>query len=211
MKAPAKTPKIVRILGQGLTFKKPNQANEVYLTFDDGPIPNLTPWILGCLQEFEAKATFFMVGENVERNPELVKRILLEGHKVGNHTHNHIKGFRTKVSDYIDNTAACQKALNQILAEGYAKVFRPPYGQISPRQAYNLKKMGYEIIMWDVLSKDYDPSISPENCISNVLDNLENGSIIVMHDNIKAEKNVKGALPSILSGIKQQGFSFGIL
>lgn len=211
MKTPAKIPGIVRLLGQGLTFRIPNAANEVFVTFDDGPIPLLTPWILDCLDDFGAKASFFLVGENVLRYPELVARILNSGHKIGNHTHNHISGFKTKVADYLKNTESCQDALGHSLPPGYSRIFRPPYGQISPRQAYLLKKQGYQIIMWDVLSKDYDPSVPPEACIANVLDNIESGSIIVMHDNLKAEKNIKDSLPSILSGIRQKGFGFGLL
>lgn len=211
MRAPAKIPKLVRILVPGLTFSIPNPGNEVFVTFDDGPIPGLTPWILDCLKDFNAKASFFMVGENVERHPDLVERVLKSGHKIGNHTHNHVSGFKTKVTDYLKNTEICQHALDASLPSGYAKIFRPPYGQISPRQAYLLKKQGYEIIMWDVLSKDYDPMISPETCIANVLENIESGSIIVMHDNVKAEKNVKGSLPAILEGIRRRGFEFGLL
>lgn len=211
MKVPAKTPALVQLLGQGLIFKIPNEQREVYLTFDDGPIPGLTPWILDCLDHFQAKASFFMVGENVMRNPNLVNEILKKGHKVGNHSHNHLKGFKTKVANYLENIRLCQNSLDEFLPYGYEKIFRPPYGQITPRQTYGLKKLGYRIIMWDVLSKDYDPKKSPEQCVKNVLDNVEMGSIIVMHDNLKAERNVKNSLPAILEGIQKKGLKLACL
>ena len=206
MIVPAKTPKIIKLLGKGLRFSVQTTEPVVYLTFDDGPIPGLTPWILDQLDVFGASATFFMVGENAGRNPDLVTEILNRGHQIGNHTQNHRNGFKTKLKDYLDNVALCAEELKSFLPTESPLLFRPPYGRILPRQIYNLRKRGYQIVLWDVLSKDYDASLEPETVVRNVLANVNPGSIIVMHDNIKAEKNVKAALPEILLGLKSMGY-----
>jgi len=211
MKVPAKIPKWIRLLGIGLTFRIPTEKNEVFLTFDDGPIPELTPWVLDELAKHEAKATFFLVGENAEKHPHLVKRILDEGHRIGNHTFNHLNGFKSSVLQYITNTEKCQKALLPYLNENETPLFRPPYGRLTPREIIKLKKRNFKIILWDVLSKDYDQKTSPEECLNNVVQNVISGSIVVMHDNLKAEKNLKLALPEILPGLKKMGFGFGVL
>lgn len=199
------------MLGPGLMFRVETRQPEVFLTFDDGPIEGLTPWILDCLAEFGAKATFFMVGENVERNPHLVKRVLMEGHSVGNHTFNHLNGFRTRLSTYLDNVNLCESSIQSHLQETNARLFRPPYGCILPRQAYQIRKMGYRIVMWDILSKDYDSSVKPNEVVTNVLEHIRPGSIIVMHDNIKAAYNVRNSLPQILPGIVEAGLTFAVL
>jgi peptidoglycan/xylan/chitin deacetylase (PgdA/CDA1 family) len=211
MKVPAKIPKWIRLLGIGLTFRIPTEKKEVFLTFDDGPIPELTPWVLDELAKHEAKATFFLVGENAEKHPHLVKRILDEGHRIGNHTFNHLNGFKSSVLQYITNTEKCQKALLPYLNENETPLFRPPYGRLTPREIIKLKKRNFKIILWDVLSKDYDQKTSPEECLNNVVQNVISGSIVVMHDNLKAEKNLKLALPEILPGLKKMGFGFGVL
>ena len=208
---PAKIPKWVRLLGVGLTFRIPTEKHEVFLTFDDGPIPELTPWVLDELAKYNAKATFFLVGENAEKYPDLVKRILGEGHKIGNHTYNHLNGFKTPVLQYVANADKCQKMLQPYLRENETVLFRPPYGRLTPRQMIKLKKRAYKIILWDVLSKDYDHETRPEQCIKNVLQNVIPGSIVVMHDNLKAGKNLKAALPEILLGLKEGGFEFSVL
>ena len=186
--------------------------NEVFLTFDDGPIPDLTPWVLDFLKERNVKASFFLVGENALRNPELVERMVNEGHSIGNHTHNHLNGFKSKLTDYIVNIEKCQKVLEPFIQKtDKPLLFRPPYGRISPREVIKVRKMGFRIIMWDILSKDYDKGISPETCIKNVVNNLSSGSVIVMHDNVKAEYNLKKSLPGIVDGIIKKGFTFGTL
>jgi len=211
MKVPAKIPKWIRLLGVGLTFRIPTEKQEIFLTFDDGPIPELTPWVLDELAKQNAKATFFLVGENAEKNPDLVYRILAEGHRVGNHTFNHLNGFKTSVLQYVSNAEKCQKTLLPYLKKNEIPLFRPPYGRLTPRQMIKLKKRGFKIILWDVLSKDYDIKTSASQCIGNVLDNVIPGSIVVMHDNLKASKNLKEALPQIISGLKARSFEFSVL
>jgi len=208
---PARIPRLIRVLGVGLTFRIPTQKKEVFLTFDDGPIPELTPWVLDELAKHQAKATFFMVGENASKNPELAKRVIEEGHRIGNHTFNHLNGFKTPVAQYISNTEKCQQTLNPLLSTKEVQLFRPPYGKITPREVIKLKKRRFKIILWDVLSKDYDSKTSPLQCVQNVLRNVVPGSIIVMHDNIKATQNLKEALPEILIGLKKAGYQFSVL
>jgi peptidoglycan/xylan/chitin deacetylase (PgdA/CDA1 family) len=206
MNIPAKTPALVRLLGQGLIFSVHTTEKIAYLTFDDGPIPELTPWILDQLAVYQAKATFFMVGENVLRYPEIARRVLDEGHRIGNHTHRHLNGFKTRVSDYIQDTENCASALAPYLTPEDELIFRPPYGKISPREAFLLKKMGYQIVLWDVLSKDYETELPSPEVYRNVVENLSPGSIIVMHDNKKATRNVTESLPEILKTTKEMGY-----
>lgn len=206
MNIPAKTPALVRLLGQGLVFSISTQEKVVYLTFDDGPIPELTPWILDQLALYKAKATFFMVGENVLRYPEIAKRVQNEGHRIGNHTHHHLNGFKTRVSDYMQDTEHCAATLAPFLLKEDEAIFRPPYGKISPREAFLLRKLGYQIVLWDVLSKDYETELPSVEVYRNVVSNLSPGSIIVMHDNVKATRNVKEALPEILKSVQEQGY-----
>jgi peptidoglycan-N-acetylglucosamine deacetylase len=172
----------------------------VFLTFDDGPHPDITPWALDVLKEFNAKATFFMVGENANKYPEIVKRIIENGHAVGNHTYNHLNGWKTPKPAYLENIKKCSEVFQSTL-------FRPPYGKITRVQAKSLEG-SYKIIMWDVLSKDYDKSVSPEGCITNVLSHSRSGSIIVFHDSLKAERNLKESLPKILETLAGRGFNF---
>lgn len=172
------------------------QSDEVFLTFDDGPIPEATPWVLDQLNKYNAKATFFCVGENVDRYPEIYYRILEEGHSVGNHTYNHLNQWNTKNNEYLKNV---DKASKSILSD----LFRPPYGKITPTIISKLRKE-YDIIMWDVLSGDFDPSISKEDCLENVTQNAKKGSIIVFHDSIKAIDKLKFVLPKVLDHFSRQ-------
>lgn len=165
--------------------------DSVFLTFDDGPIPEVTPWVLDELKKHNAKATFFCIGENVQKYPEIYKRILSEGHSVGNHTFNHLKGINTETSKYIENTLLAEKLID-------SKLFRPPYGKITSKQAKILQNKGFKIVMWNVLSYDYDGNISEEKCLQNVLKNTKPGSVVVFHDSLKAEKNLRYVLPKVL-------------
>lgn len=188
--------------------------NSVYLTFDDGPIPEVTPWVLNELKKHQAKATFFCIGNNIQKHPEVLKSVISEGHTVGNHTYNHLNGWKTKTSKYIENT---EKASKQILntikqISGMdqksfgSKLFRPPYGRITSKQAKILQKKGYKIVMWDIISFDYDASISKEKCLQNVLKNIKPGSVVVFHDSLKAEKNLRYTLPKVLRYISEKGW-----
>jgi peptidoglycan/xylan/chitin deacetylase (PgdA/CDA1 family) len=205
---PVRTPAFIQKILPGLHFSVPGKDKVLYLTFDDGPLPHLCPWILECLMQYDAKACFFLVGENAAANPDLVNRILEEGHSIGNHTQNHLNGFKTLSSNYLSNVKACQEILQPNLKTDEAPMFRPPYGKIRPAQIRNLRSEGYEIVMWDVLSRDYDASQTAEQLYQNVVENVKPGSILVFHDNIKAERNLRIALPRILKNLGDQGYRF---
>ena len=176
-----------------------HEKASVFLTFDDGPIPEVTPLVLDELKKHNAKATFFSIGENVKKHPEIFERILFEGHSVGNHTFNHLKGSKTETSKYIENTLLAEKLI-------HSKLFRPPYGKITSKQAKILQIKGFKIVMWDVISYDYDSTVSEEKCLENVLKNIQSGSIIVFHDSLKAEKNLRYVLPKVLEIIVKKGW-----
>ncbi|MGO3181436.1 MAG: polysaccharide deacetylase family protein [Aequorivita sp.] len=180
-----------------------HKKNSIYLTFDDGPIPEVTLWVLEELKKHNAKATFFCIGNNVQKHPEVFQKVLSEGHSVGNHTFNHLKGWKTETSEYIDNT---EKARDQMRNDGGrmlndSELFRPPYGKITSKQAKIIQKKGFKIVMWDIVSYDYDINISEEKCLQNVLKNIKPGSVIVFHDSLKAQKNLRYVLPKVLEFI----------
>ena len=189
----------------------PNNENKVFLTFDDGPIPEITKWTLEQLKKYDAKATFFCIGNNIEKHPEIFQKIIDDNHAIGNHTFNHLKGWETDTNEYVENTRRCSLFMREkgkgISDKGDTiELFRPPYGKIKPTQSSILRKLGYKIIMWDILSYDFDQTITPEKCLENVLKNVVNGSIIVFHDNVKSEQNLKYALPKTLAFLKEKGF-----
>ena len=183
-------------------WRKEKKKNNIYLTFDDGPIPELTPWVLDILKERNIKATFFCVGENIVKHPEIFERIKNEGHAVGNHTHNHLKGWTTSDEAYLQNVQTCQELTQTDL-------FRPPYGRATRSQLRHLAKT-HRIIMWDVLTGDYDSTISPDQVYRNAVDYVRDGSIIVFHDNIKAKENLQYALPKSLDELLARGFRFDL-
>ncbi len=205
-----KTPKIVTKLFPNYHWELPSGDNSVYITFDDGPIPEVTDWVLAQLKQYNAKATFFCIGDNIRKHPEVFQRIISSGHRIGNHTFNHLKGWQVSFPDYINNTIKCQQIIEENISEeqkSQSKLFRPPYGKITPKQSRALRTKGYKIIMWDVLSLDYDAEISPEECLHNVLRNLKSGSIIVFHDSIKAFPRLEYALPRVLEFLSQNGYT----
>lgn len=200
----AKTPRLLKPVFSRLTWNIQTDEQEVYLTFDDGPTSELTDEILGILGDYGAKATFFCVGANVEKHPEKYQRIIDQGHRVANHTFNHISGWKVSTEAYVQNT---QKAASYI----DSKLFRPPYGRIKRNQSKALIELGYRIIMWDVLSGDFDSKTSAEQTVSNILKNVSKGSIVVMHDNTKFREKVLYGLPKILQGLKERGYQFKLL
>jgi len=210
---PTKTPLVVKKMFPEYVWDISTSQKELYLTFDDGPKPEVTNWVLNTLNQFNAKATFFCIGDNVKKYPELFKQVLDEGHSVGNHTHNHIKGWTTKTKIYLENVFKAEDAIclqSSVLNHQtqIVNLFRPPYGQIKPKQGKKLLARGYKIVMWDVLSFDWDKSVSNEECLNNVISKCKNGSIIVFHDSIKASNNMKFALPKVLEHFTEKGFSF---
>lgn len=204
-----KTPSLLPILFPQLLWHRPTKERVIYLTFDDGPVPDETNWVLGELRKYRAKATFFCVGDNIRKHPEIFQDILQEGHSIGNHTFNHLNAWKTDENTYRQNIALCQEIIHQF--SGPSKecklLFRPPYGRISPSLIHQLKPF-YEIVMWDVLSGDYRHDISPEDCLQNTLKHIRKGSIVVFHDSPKAFRNLSFTLPRLLAHFSQQGYRF---
>jgi peptidoglycan/xylan/chitin deacetylase (PgdA/CDA1 family) len=188
-------------------WKIPNQKNKIYLTFDDGPTPEITEWTLNQLKIHQAKATFFCIGNNIKKNPEVFKKVLKEGHSIGNHTFNHLNGWKTSNDNYFQNVALCEAEIRKHITE-YCHLFRPPYGKIKLSQSQILRKKGYKIIMWDVISYDFDTTLSKEKCLENVIKNARSGSIIVFHDSVKAFPNLKYILPKTLEFFSKKGYVF---
>ncbi len=253
-----KTPSFVQRLYPKRLWSFPRDTNNVYLTFDDGPIPEVTPWVLDQLKNSGAKATFFCIGHNVAKHPEIFRRIIAEGHTVGNHTYNHFKGWKTSTEDYVENVMKAEEVIRAELearstpafakassgkksevrsgdpleiyenpnrkpapsavegssilnlpraqSRGRKLLFRPPYGKITKRQAEALQNKGYKIVMWDVISADFDTDISEEKCLENVLGAITPGSIVVFHDSLKASKNLMYTLPKVLDFISEKGW-----
>ena len=194
------TPHYVQALFPSLTWKMTTGQREIYLTFDDGPIPEVTPWVLGKLNQYDAKATFFCVGDNVRKYPEIYQQVIDGGHSVGNHTLNHLSGWATENISYFHNIRHCARMVQSGL-------FRPPYGKLRPSQIQFLQRH-YQIIMWDVLSADFDHDISPEDCFQNVIQHAGPGSIVVFHDSLKAETNLRHALPLVLEHFSKLDYIF---
>ena len=191
------------VLPSSLVWQVKTDEKEVYLTFDDGPIPELTEEILDILGKFGAKATFFCVGENVKKYSEIYAKILEQGHAAGNHTHHHLKGWTTNFAEYMDDITEAAKFIGSGL-------FRPPYGLMTCRQAKALSK-DYQVIMWSVLTRDYDPAVTKEECLQTALQGIKPGAIIVFHDNIKAREKVLYALPRLLEHLDKEGYRSGKL
>lgn len=203
-----KTHWLVKKIFSKYVWDVPNNDKKIYLTFDDGPIPDVTEWVLSELKKHNAKATFFCIGDNVKKYPEVLNKVISHGHSFGNHTFNHLNGWKTTGSDYIENALLCENELADFMFENSIthKLFRPPYGKIKPNQSKTLRKLGYRIIMWDIISYDFDPTISKEECLENVLKNVRSGSIIVFHDSQKAFRNLEYVLPRTLEFLKEKGF-----
>src|SRR6478609_7866126 len=193
-----------------LVWRIPVEEKIIYLTFDDGPVPGPTEFVLDTLNQFNVKATFFCIGDNVKKNPDVFKRILKEGHYAANHTFNHLKGWNTELNEYIQNVKLCQEVLtsNQN-GEIRNKLFRPPYGRIKRNQITNLSE--YKIVMWDVLTSDYNKNISPQRCLIQSIKATRPGSIVVFHDSLKAERNMNYVLPKYIEYFLSKGFTFGVL
>jgi len=202
-----KTNRIIKTFLSNFIWDIPNNEKKVYLTFDDGPIPEITEWVLEQLKIYNCKATFFCIGNNIETHPEIFNKLIAEGHAIGNHTFNHVKGWNTTNKAYLKEVEHCEEEIQKnSLKNLQSKLFRPPYGKIKPLQSRKLRKLGYKIIMWDVLSADYKKEISKEKCLENVLKNVESGSIIVFHDSIKAFTNLEYVLPKTLQFLSENGY-----
>ena len=182
----------------------------MFLTFDDGPVPEITAFVLDSLKKYDAYATFFCVGENIKKNPEIFKEIIELGHSVGNHTFNHLNGWKTSSNNYLENIRLCAETMKNHAKEAPLKLFRPPYGRITRKQIKELKGQ-YNVIMWDVLSRDFDKKVSGKNCLDNTIKYTRNGSIVIFHDSYKAADNLQYALPRFLDHFTAKGYSFKTL
>lgn len=198
-----KTPWWLKKLYPNLVWDIIEDTKTIYLTFDDGPIPLVTPWVLETLKQYQAKATFFCIGDNVVKHPKIFEDLKKHGHSIGNHTYNHLKGWEVTDNYYIENYKKCQ-FLTQ------TNLFRPPYGKIKRSQIALLKQQypSIEIVMWDILSGDFDPKLSPEKCLKKLLKKTKSGSIIVFHDSLKAQQCLQYVLPKALDYWKNKGYSF---
>lgn len=212
MKLWIKTHPIVKWLFPKYVWDFETKEKVVWLTFDDGPIPEITQWVLSELEKHHAKATFFCIGDNIRKNPKVFQQVIEKGHSIGNHTFNHLKGWETDNATYIENVRLCDDQIQQPTtnnrqpATSNQQLFRPPYGKIKRKQARVLRQAGYQIIMWDIVSADFDASVSPKECLQNVLKNVRPGSIIVFHDSVKAWKNLEYALPKTLEFLSENGY-----
>ena len=201
-----KSPLLLKWYYPSLVWNKSRTDKVIYLTFDDGPIPDVTDFVLKTLNSFKAKATFFCIGDNIVKHPQVYERLCAAGHRIGNHTFNHLKGWKTDNDTYIQNFSKCQEITGTTL-------FRPPYGRIKKAQINRIKTLhpNIQIIMWDVLSGDFDTKLSRENCLQNVIKHTENGSIIVFHDSLKAFDKLQYVLPRTLKHLQDQGYTFSTL
>ncbi|GHV15989.1 polysaccharide deacetylase [Bacteroidia bacterium] len=197
-------PKLYRWLFPGALWRKPVKGKKtIYLTFDDGPIPEITPWVLDLLDKYDIKATFFCVGDNVRKHPDIYQMLLDRGHRVGNHTFNHIQGIRTFSKRYLANTKLASEYIDSDL-------FRPPHGHMRVSQFWVLSRY-YKIVMWDVVTRDYSKLMNPDEVFNNVNKYARDGSVIVFHDSLKAETNMKEALPRSIDWLLGQGYTFSLL
>ena len=204
---PYRTPFFLPLIYPSLVWRMPAEKKTLYLTFDDGPINGPTDFVLEELNKASAQATFFCIGDNIRKFPDVLKKIYIYGHSIGNHTFHHLNGWKTKTTEYL---ADIKLFVDQLPEDSpRTSLFRPPYGRITPSQIKALYQ--YKIIMWDVLTMDYNKDISPESCLQNTIKAIRPGSIIVFHDSFKAEKNMRFALPRVLSHFAEKGYSFRAL
>lgn len=206
------SPWLVRVLFKNLLWKIKTKEKVIYLTFDDGPTPEITDWVLNELDKFEATATFFCIGKNVVENPEIFKRILKRGHNIGNHTHNHLNGWKTDADIYMQNVDMAQRAIEKNADFPIStKWFRPPYGKISIKQSRLLRENDFVPVMWHIVAYDWDTTINAKKCANNIIKNALPGSIIVLHDSVKAFNSLKEALPEVLNHFHKEGYTFKAL
>ena len=196
----ARTSYLIQSVFYKLVWNIPSPGKTVYLTFDDGPTPGVTPWVLKMLDVYDAKATFFCVGKNVKEYQEIYQQVIVKGHSVGNHTYQHLNGWKTNKRRYLLDVQKCARQIN-------SRLFRPPYGRLR-KVHFKVLKDQYSVIMWDVLSGDFDKRISNGRCLKNVVDKVKRGSIVVFHDSVKAESKLRYVLPKVLYELSERGYVF---
>lgn len=198
-----KTPRFLKKLYPDLVWDFKTNSQSVYLSFDDGPVPESTPWVLDLLKKYQIKATFFCIGANVQKHPALYQRVIEEGHRIGNHTQTHVSGWQTKDQTYMAEIESAAQSIS-------SNLFRPPYGRIRRSQTKAIKDK-YKIIMWDVISGDFDTNISADDCYYNVTKNVEQGSILVFHDSVKAKPRLHGSLERIIDYLLENGYQLDVI
>ncbi len=200
---PVKTPWLLKKLYPQLVWDVNHHDHCIYLTFDDGPIPIVTPFVLNILKQYNAKATFFCIGDNVRKHPEAYEQVKADGHAIGNHTYNHLDGWKTNNQTYLENFLLADELIG-------SNLFRPPYGRIKKSQVKLLKeaKPGLQIIMWNVLSGDFDINLKPEKCLDNVIKNTSTGDMVLFHDSLKAFDRLKYVLPRAMEIWSKGGYTF---
>ena len=215
-----KTPILVPVLYRHQIWGFSSKQKNIYLTFDDGPTPRITDWVLDTLQKYNAGATFFCIGKNIEANPTLFNRIISDGHATGNHTYDHENGWKTCKEDYLASVLKTEKIIQKLKPESSnldshphnyrdsKLLFRPPYGKMKKSQSKLLMDNDYTIIMWSVLSADFDVEIDENKCLNNVIENSNNGSIVVFHDSEKAYDKLQIVLPKVLEYFNEKGYAF---
>ncbi len=196
-------PALLRSLYPGAIWRMPKSSKTIYLTFDDGPVPGVTDEVIRFLDQYQIKATFFCVGDNVRKHPDLYRLLLKSGHAVGNHTFHHVDGWQTSGFSYLREVAMCAEIVP-------SKLFRPPYGRMR-RSQFKALKREYKVVMWDVLSRDFDTSIGQEECLQNTIHHTRAGSVIVFHDSLKAKERLMYALPRYIEQMLSEGFRFEVL
>jgi len=211
---PFRIPSFIQRVFPKYLWSKSMDEEVIYLTFDDGPTPEITPWVLNLLEQYNAKATFFCIGKNLKQHPVLVRQIIEQQHKIGNHSFSHLKGWQTKSKNYINDILQAAEIIQSTTnntAINQKLLFRPPYGQITKTQANVLIDKGFTIVLWNILTGDFDPNLNPEKSLKKTLKNTKPGSIVVFHDSLKAKKNLQYILPNVLKHWSQQGYQFKTL
>jgi peptidoglycan/xylan/chitin deacetylase (PgdA/CDA1 family) len=203
LKLKIQPPLLLRLLYPGAIWRLNQSEKCVFLTFDDGPTPEVTTWVLDLLKHENIRATFFCLGKNVDAAPSIYKQLIEHGHRVGNHSQHHYRAFKTPTHLYAADVEEASKKV-------HSNLFRPPYGQLKLSAFWILRKK-YKVVFWDVLSEDYNPAISPQRVIDNVIKNVRNGSIVVFHDSAKAFPRLKIALPEIIRNLKARGYAFDVI
>ncbi len=207
-----KTPSLVQRLFPKLLWKEQANSQRLYLTFDDGPVPEATPMVLDHLKKYQAKATFFCVGDNIRKHPHLFSQVVAGGHSVGNHTHNHLDGWKCSTPQYVDNIRQCQELIRQHSGQAMSRkpLFRPPYGRLNFKQIKAILP-DYRIVMWDVLSGDFSVALKWEKCLRKSIQHTKGGSIVLFHDSNKTLEKLDLVLPSFLEYFSERGYTFDCL
>jgi peptidoglycan/xylan/chitin deacetylase (PgdA/CDA1 family) len=206
---PVRTPALAKLVWKNRTFHLERQQPNLFLTFDDGPTPGVTDWVLDVLAAYDARATFFMVGNNVRKNPALARRVVQQGHTVGNHTYHHLNGWKTPVREYLSEIARTDAVIHEVTGV-QPRLFRPPYGKCHPGAWKHILE-NHEIVLWDVLPGDWDSRVTIAQLHRRVATNARAGSIVVLHDSLKCATKLKATLPGLLQHFSEEGLSFKAL